>query len=88
MTREPAGIQGAEHAIGVADAIKLYTVGTAELNGDSGKLGTITPGKLADVVAYPADPLAVSPGDLPGLTPVFTMVSGRPVYDPGGLFAR
>jgi len=46
------------------------------------------PGKLADVVAYPADPLAVSPGDLPGLTPVFTMVGGRPVYDPGGLFAR
>jgi predicted amidohydrolase YtcJ len=83
-----AGIQGAEHAIGVADAIRLYTVGTAELNGDQDKLGSLTPGRLADVVAYPADPLAISPGDLPGLTPVFTMVGGRPVHDPGGLLAR
>jgi predicted amidohydrolase YtcJ len=79
-----AGIQGAEHAIGVADAIRLYTRGTAELNGDREKLGSIAPGKLADLVAYPADPLAVGADELPGLTPAFTMVGGRPVHDPDG----
>ena len=79
-----AGIQGAEHAIGVAHAIRLYTSGTAELNGDQDKLGSITPGKLADLVAYPADPLTVGADELPGLTPAFTMVGGRPVHDPDG----
>jgi predicted amidohydrolase YtcJ len=39
-----AGIQGPEHAIGVGDALRLYTLGTAALNGDAGKLGSITPG--------------------------------------------
>jgi predicted amidohydrolase YtcJ len=42
---------------------------------------------LADLVAYPADPLAVDLDDLPELVPAFTVVSGRATYDPGGLLA-
>jgi len=82
-----AGIQGPEHAISVATALELYTMGTARLNHDQDRLGSITPGKLADIVAYPADPLAADLDDLPGLTPAFTIVGGRPVHDPGGLLA-
>ena len=87
MTKS-AGIQGPEHAIGVADALRLYTLGTAALNGDAGKLGSITPGKLADLVAYPLDPLTADPGDLAGLIPAFTVVGGRPVHDPDKRLAR
>jgi hypothetical protein len=79
-----AGVQGPEHAIGVATALELYTMGTARLNHDQGRLGSITPGKLADIVAYPADPLVADLDDLPGLTPAFTIIGGRPVHDPGG----
>jgi predicted amidohydrolase YtcJ len=82
-----AGVQGPEHAIGVATALELYTMGTARLNHDQDRLGSITPGKLADIVAYPADPLTADLDDLPGLTPAFTIVGGRPVHDPGGLLA-
>jgi predicted amidohydrolase YtcJ len=77
-----AGVQGPEHAIGVAAALELYTMGTARLNHDQDRLGSITPGKLADLVAYPADPFTADVDDLPGLTPAFTIVGGRPVHDP------
>jgi predicted amidohydrolase YtcJ len=77
-----AGIQGPEHATDVPTALRLYTLGTAMLNGEADRLGSITPGKLADLVAYPIDPLAVDPGDRADLTPVFTVVGGKPVHDP------
>jgi predicted amidohydrolase YtcJ len=79
-----AGVQGPEHAIGVATALELYTMGTARLNHDQDRLGGIAPGKLADLVAYPADPMTADLDDLPGLTPAFTIVGGRVVHDPGG----
>jgi predicted amidohydrolase YtcJ len=83
-----AGIQGPEHAIDVATALRLYTVGTAALNHEQDRLGSITPGKLADLVGYPADPLAADPDDLAELTPAFTMVGGRATHDPDKRLAR
>jgi predicted amidohydrolase YtcJ len=83
-----AGIQGPEHAIDVATALELYTIGTARLNHEPHRLGTVTPGKLADLVAYPTDPLTADPDDLAQLAPTFTMVGGRAVHDPGGLLSR
>jgi predicted amidohydrolase YtcJ len=77
-----AGVQGPEHAIGVSTALELYTLGTARLNGEVDRLGSITPGKLADLVAYPADPLSVDLEELPQLTPAFTIVGGRIMHDP------
>jgi predicted amidohydrolase YtcJ len=83
-----AGIQGAEHAISVGTALELYTIGTAALNHEQDRLGSITPGKLADLVAYPLDPLVADPDDLAGLTPAFTILGGRATYDPGKRLAR
>jgi predicted amidohydrolase YtcJ len=77
-----AGIQGPEHAIDVVTALRLYTMGTAALNHERDRLGSIAPGKLADLVGYPADPLAADPDDLAGLTPAFTIVGGRATHDP------
>jgi len=83
-----AGIQGAEHTIDIVTALRLYTAGTAALNGEADRLGSITPGKLADLVGYPADPLAADPDDLAGLTPAFTIVGGRATHDPDQRLAR
>ena len=63
-------------------------MGTAELNHEQDRLGSITPGKLADLVAYPLDPLAADPRDLAELSPVFTMVGGRATHDPRNWLAR
>jgi predicted amidohydrolase YtcJ len=83
-----AGIQGPEHAIGVGTALELYTMGTARLNHEQDRLGSITPGKLADLVGYPADPLIADPDDLAELTPAFTIVGGRASHDPDKRLAR
>jgi len=83
-----AGVQGPVHAIPVARAVELYTTGSARLNGDADRLGTVAPGRLADLVAYPLDPLAVDPDRLPDLTPSFTVVGGRTVHDPDGRLER
>jgi predicted amidohydrolase YtcJ len=80
-----AGVIGPGHAIDVATALRLYTMGTAALNHEQGRLGSITVGKLADLVAYRTDPLAADLDELAGLTPAFTMVGGRAVHDPDGM---
>jgi predicted amidohydrolase YtcJ len=79
-----AGTVGAEHAIPVATALDLYTRGTASLNGDTDRLGTVQPGKLADLVGYRIDPMSADLDDLAELTPAFTMVGGRLTYDADG----
>src|SRR6516225_4617313 len=83
-----AGVQGPEHAISADTALEIYTMGTAALNHEQDRLGSITPGKLADLVGYPVDPLAADPDDLAGLTPAFTIVGGRPTHDPDKRLAR
>src|SRR5215472_7550030 len=82
-----AGIQGPEHAIDVATALRLYTRGTAELLGEAERLGGIAPGMLADLVGYRLDPLTADPDDLRDLTPAFTIVDGQPAHDPDGRLA-
>jgi predicted amidohydrolase YtcJ len=83
-----AGVQGPEHAIDVATALRLYTVGTAALNGEADRLGTVAPGKLADLVAYARDPLTIDVDELADLTPVFTVMDGKPTHDPNNRLVR
>ena len=40
----------------VIDALKSATSGDAQLLGIAGTVGTLEPGKLADVIAMPGDP--------------------------------
>jgi predicted amidohydrolase YtcJ len=82
------GVQGPQHAIPVATALELYTMGSARLNGEADRRGSIAPGKLADLVAYPIDPMTAEPDDLAELTPVLTMVGGRVTHDPDGRLRR
>jgi predicted amidohydrolase YtcJ len=79
-----AGVQGPQHAIPVTKAIELYTLGSANLDAEADRRGSVAPGKLADLVAYRVDPLAADPDSLVDLTPAFTLVGGRATYDPEG----
>ena len=77
-----AGVQGPEHAIPVAKALEFYTMGSARLNAEGRRMGSVEPGKLADLVAYPLDPFTAEPDQMAELTPSFTLVGGRPTFDP------
>ncbi len=81
------GVQGAEYAIDRFSAIRLYTLGSAQLNWEDHRRGTLQPGRLADVIAYRNDPLTCPIDELVELRPVWTMVGGRAVFDPEGLIS-
>jgi predicted amidohydrolase YtcJ len=82
-----AGIVGPNEAIDRFAAFRLYTAGSAELNWESDRRGTIQPGRLADLVAYETDPLTCPIDALPVLRPALTLVGGQAVHDPAGRLA-
>jgi predicted amidohydrolase YtcJ len=82
---QQVGVQGPEEAIDQYTAVQLYTVGGALLDGEHQRRGTLQPGRLADLVAFRADPITCPVEDLRSLRPAFTVVGGRAVFDPDGL---
>jgi predicted amidohydrolase YtcJ len=79
------GVQGADHAVDQYTAIELYTSAGTRLTGEAERRGTLEPHRLADFVAYRADPVTARVDDLPSLTPAITCVGGRGVHDPDKL---
>jgi predicted amidohydrolase YtcJ len=70
-----------EERIPLEDAIDLYTRGSAWAEFAEDEKGTLEPGKLADLVVFAADLLAVAPREIL-TTPVdLTVVGGRVVYE-------
>jgi predicted amidohydrolase YtcJ len=83
---ESVGVQGPEYAIDRETALRLATVAGAHLSNEQSRLGPLAPGRLADLVAFRTDPMTCEIDELPELKPVITMVGGRAVYDPQGMF--
>ena len=61
-----------------AEAIRVYTTGSARLAHQEDKKGSLEPGRHADLVAYDEDPLEADA--VLGLRPVLTVSLGREVY--------
>ena len=86
VTRRRAdGSPGAEgwqpqERLSAAEAVRGFTWGAAFAGGVEDRLGSLAPGKLADLVVLAGDPFAVDPMDLPGLPVLATMVGGRFVH--------
>ncbi len=69
-----------EQKITLAEAIEAYTLGSAYAEMAEGKKGSITVGKLADLVILDADVLAIAPEKLKDVKPAATIVGGKIVY--------
>ena len=65
----------------VDSALRMYTLSGAELEGTDRDKGSISPGKLADLVLVDANPLTISPQGLKDIKPKMTMVGGRVVWE-------
>ena len=62
------------------EALRMYTLGSAFHSFDEDKLGSIEPGKLADLAVLSDDPLSVSDDKLKRLRSVLTLQAGRIVH--------
>ena len=82
-TTIPGRVLGPEEALTVAEAIRSYTAGGAFGMGREADLGTLEPGKLADLIVLDRDPEAIPAEELRSMRPVATMLGGRWVS--GGL---
>ncbi|MBS7619806.1 amidohydrolase, partial [Candidatus Bathyarchaeota archaeon] len=69
-----------EEAIPVIDAIKVYTLNGAYLEGMEKEKGTIEPGKLADMIVLDKDVLTIDPDEIIDLKVLMTIIGGEIVY--------
>ncbi|MGI8549255.1 MAG: amidohydrolase [Dehalococcoidia bacterium] len=78
-----AGVLGPEWGISAADALRLYTTGSAYCSFDEKVRGSLEPNKLADLVVLEADPLRVNPTEIADIEVVQTVVGGKVVFSAG-----
>ncbi|HZU06838.1 MAG TPA: amidohydrolase [Chloroflexota bacterium] len=69
-----------EERITVLDALRAATVNAAYVGFEEHRLGTLEPGKLADIAVLARDPLAVAPEELKDIPVDLTLVQGKVVY--------
>jgi hypothetical protein len=62
------------------EALYSYTMGCAKAVFDDDELGSLTPGKRADIVVLNANPLTVSEEQLSALEVEMTLVGGEVRY--------
>ena len=65
------------------EALRSYTLANAYAAFEEGLKGSITPGKLADLVVLSRDIMRVPEGEIPGTRVDLTIVGGRVVYERG-----
>ena len=68
------------------EALYLYTLWAAAYSGEQDILGSIEPGKLADLVVFAGDYMTFPEGDLEKLRVLMTIVGGEVVYEVSGAF--
>lgn len=73
-------VVGTEEAIGVMDAIRVYTYNGAYLSKEEDRLGSIEPGKLADMIVLDRDILSVPEDEIKDIQVLTTIVDGRIVH--------
>jgi hypothetical protein len=76
-------IRGPEETPTRAEALRLYTLGSAWFSHDDHKRGSIEAGKLADLAVLSKDYMTVPVDQIGGLESVLTMVGGKIVYASG-----
>ena len=71
----------AEEAIDVKEAIRVYTINGAYIGKDEDSLGSIEPGKFADIIVLDRDILSIDPEDILNVKVLKTFSDGKIVYE-------
>lgn len=70
-----------EEKISLEEALRAYTVGSAYAEFQESVKGTITPGKLADLVMLSGDIFKIEPKEIEKVKVVMTIIDGKVVYE-------
>ncbi|MGH7036493.1 MAG: amidohydrolase, partial [Stellaceae bacterium] len=82
-TQNATRVLGAEEAIDRAVALDLYTSGSAETCFMEDKIGTLEPGKFADLAVLTDDPITVPADGLREVRSALTLLGGQIVHRDG-----
>jgi len=75
-----------EQAITLAQAIEAFTMGSAFVNHQDTKTGSVEVGKLADLIVIDQNLFKIEPQAISDTNVVLTLFGGKPVYGkPGDL---
>ncbi|MEV6954619.1 amidohydrolase [Streptomyces sp. NPDC051183] len=74
-------VSGPEQCIGLAEAIRTYTIAAAWQDFADDWKGSLEPGKVADLCVLDGDLLTADPHDIPRMPVVLTVVDGQVVHD-------
>jgi len=72
-----------EQKVSLEETLRAYTVAGARAAFKEGVLGTLEPGKLADLVVFSTDLFELPPEEIGGADVHFTVVEGEIVYERG-----
>ena len=75
------GSLGGHEALDLETALRAYTYEPARLLGIQDRLGTLSPGSLADLVLFEEDLTSVEPEALLSIRPVMTILAGQVVWE-------
>lgn len=73
-------VLGPDQRIGVMDALRGVTINGARMQRLENKIGSLEPGKLADLVVLDKNPLEIPPVELKNIVVEETIVGGKTVY--------
>jgi predicted amidohydrolase YtcJ len=68
---------GLEETVSRTQALKMLTLAPAYAVGREDELGTLEPGKRADLTAFSRDLMTIAPPDILKATPALTITAGR-----------
>jgi predicted amidohydrolase YtcJ len=77
-------VVGPDQAINVEEAVRAHTIDAAYSLFAEDRLGSIEPGKLADLTVLDGDLFGVDPDEIAGLEAWMTVLDGEVVHDPSG----
>ena len=83
VTRKTSSGQvvGPEEAIGIMDALRVYTINGAYLSKEEALKGSIEAGKLADIIVLDRDVTTIPPDEIKDIKVLTTIVGGKIVYE-------
>ncbi|MBK1788297.1 amidohydrolase [Prauserella cavernicola] len=77
---DDGALVGGRQCISAAEALEIYTIGSAAASGDEHRLGRLAPGFLADFAVLDRDPLVVEPDTIAETAVRHTYVGGSRVW--------